>query len=77
MADESDQEVAELRLTRHDAAIVAAALRQYEPYWRPGDAERAIGMSALVADISRLLANLRPSEQTPPPGLVGTFNRRA
>jgi hypothetical protein len=77
MDDQSSADVAELRLSRHDAAIVAAALRQYEPYWRPDDTERAKELSALVDDISRLLADLRPREATPPPSLLGTFNKRS
>jgi hypothetical protein len=57
--DEGGTEQVVLHLTQHDAAIVAAALRQYEPYWRPGDPDHGEELGGLVGDIMRLLADMR------------------
>ena len=63
-----------MHLSLGDAAILAAALRQYEPYWRPDDADHGEELSALVGDIRRLLAELRSQERAERPGLLGTFH---
>jgi hypothetical protein len=64
-----------LELSAADAATVAAALRQYEPYWLPNDHEAASKLSALARDIRDLLDRLRDVEPSRPPGLLGTFTR--
>jgi len=46
-------EQAVVHLSLGDAAILAAALRQYEPYRRPGEADHGEELSALVRDITR------------------------
>jgi len=51
-----------LHLTQKDAAILAAALRQYEPYSRPDDSDHGEELTALVRDITRLLGELRSRE---------------
>jgi hypothetical protein len=65
-----------IELTQSEAAIVAAALRQYEPYWAPDDVRAAEKLSELARDIRDLLDRLREIEPTRPPGLLGTFARR-
>lgn len=62
-----------LHLSPNDAAILAAALCQYEPYWRPEDPDHGEELGALVGDIKRLLAELRSREPAGPPGREGTF----
>jgi hypothetical protein len=71
--DASGTEQGVLHLSLNDAAILAAALRQYEPYWRPEDPDHGEELGALVRDITRLLAELRSREPARPPGLLGTF----
>jgi hypothetical protein len=51
-----------LYLSPHDAANLAAALRQYEPYWRPADPGHGEELGALVRDITRWLAELQSGE---------------
>jgi len=63
-----------LELSQRDAAIVAAALRQYEPYWSPADVDAAEKVSELAQDIRDLLDRLRAVEPARPPGLLGTFS---
>ena len=62
-----------MHLSQHDAAILAAALRQYEPHWRPEDPDHGEELSALVGDIMRLLAELRSREPAGPRGPLETF----
>jgi hypothetical protein len=64
-----------LQLSRSEAAIVAAALRQYEPYWSPTDVHAAEKLSELARDIRSLLDRLAEIEPARPPGLLGTFAR--
>jgi hypothetical protein len=66
-------EQAVLHLSPNDAAILAAALRQYEPYWRPADPDHGEELGAMVRDITRLLAELRSREPAGSPGGPGTF----
>ena len=62
-----------LHLSLNDAAILAAALRQYEPYWRPEEPDHREELNALVQDIVRLLAELRSREPAGPQGSTGTL----
>jgi hypothetical protein len=71
--DDGGTEQGVLHLSLNDAAILAAALRQYEPYWRHEDADHGEELGALVRDIMRLLAELRPREPAGPPGRLGAF----
>ena len=64
--DDGGTDQAVLHLSRNDAAILAAALRQYEPYWRPGDPDHGDELGALVRDIGRLRAELRSPEPAAP-----------
>ena len=57
--DDGGTEQVVLQLSLNDAAILAAALRQYEPHWRPEEPHHREELSALVRDIMRLLAELR------------------
>jgi hypothetical protein len=70
--DDSGTDQAVLHLSRNDAAILAAALRQYEPYWRPEDPVHGEEVHALVRDITRLLAELQSREPAKSPGRPGT-----
>jgi hypothetical protein len=70
--DDGGSEQGVLRLSRADAALLAAALRQYEPYVRPEDPEQGEEFGALVQDIMRLLAELRSRESAGPSGRQGT-----
>jgi hypothetical protein len=71
--DDGGMEQGVLHLSPNDAAILAAALRQYEPYWRPGDPDHGEELGALVRDITRLLAELQAREPAGPPGRLRTF----
>jgi hypothetical protein len=71
--DDGGTEQGVLHLSLNDAAILTAALRQYEPYWRPEDPDHSDELGALVRDIMRLLAELRPLEPVGTPGRLGTF----
>jgi hypothetical protein len=62
-----------LHLSPNDAAILAAALRQYEPYWRPEDPDHVEELGALVGDITRLLAELRSREPAGAPERPGNL----
>jgi hypothetical protein len=75
MSGQSESKRLTLELSRGDAAIVAAALRQYEPYWSPGDPGAAEKVSELAKDIRDLLDRLRAVEPARPPGLLGSFAR--
>lgn len=77
MTDLSDIGKLTLQLSQSEAAIVAAALRQYEPYWSPDDVRAAEKLSELARDIRDLLDRLHRIEPAHPPGLLGTFSRRA
>ena len=66
-----------LQLSQGEAALLAAALRQYEPYWSLSDADAAEKLSELAQDIRDLLDRLRAIEPTRPPGLLGTFSHGA
>lgn len=70
--DDGGTEEVVLRLSHNDAEILAAALRQYEPHWRPEEPHHGEELSALVQDIMRLLAELRSREPAEPPGRLGT-----
>src|SRR5690349_19301982 len=75
MSAHSEPKRLTLELSQTDAAIVAAALRQYEPYWSPGDPGAAEKVSELAKDIRDLLDRLRPVQPSRPPGLLGSFAR--
>lgn len=75
MASRSDAGKLILQLSQDEAAIIAAALRQYEPYWSPADADAAQKLSELAQDIRNLLDRLRAVQPARPPGLLGTFSR--
>jgi hypothetical protein len=62
-----------LHLSLNDAAILAAALRQYEPYLRTENPDHGEEMDALVRDIMRLLAELRSQGPAGPPGRPESF----
>lgn len=70
--DDSATEQGVLHLSPKDAAILAAALRQYEPYWRPDDPAHGEELGALVQDITRLLAELRSRQPAGAPEVQGT-----
>ena len=70
--DDAGTEQGILHLSPKDAAILAAALRQYEPYWRPGDPSHDEELGALVRDITRLLAELGSRQPAGAAGGQGT-----
>jgi hypothetical protein len=72
MEDDATQQGV-LHLSPNDASILAAALRQYEPYWRPADPDHGEELGALVRDITRLLAELQAREPAGTPGRLGIF----
>ena len=64
-----------LVLSKRDAAIVAAALRQYEPYLFRGDLDSAEKLSELAQDIRDLLDRLKAIEPGSRANLPRTFSR--
>jgi hypothetical protein len=75
MTGRADGEKLILQLSQIEAAIVAAALRQYEPYWSPDDIQAAEKLSELAQDIRNLLDRVREAGSAHSPGLLGTFSR--
>jgi hypothetical protein len=66
-----------LELSRGEAALIAAALRQYEPYWSPADVDAAEKLSDLALDIRNLLDRLRDAEPPRGSGRLGRRDREA
>jgi hypothetical protein len=75
MSGRAEPKTLRLDLSQRDVAILAAALRQYEPYWSPDDVDAAEKLSELVRDIKALLDRLRAVEPARLPGRLGTFSR--
>jgi uncharacterized membrane protein YccC len=64
-----------LHLQPGEVAILAAALRQYEPYWSPDDADAVQRLGELARQIHELLGRLGDPDPTRTPGVLRALAR--